>query len=202
MGYRSQVYLKTTTEGYLVMKKLNDSIEKTEEKPLQYAEIKKTPTGFYKISFDDIKWYEGTFKDVDNFMKGLSLLDEQDIPYGFIRLGEDTEDIEYRNNYTDDMPEEILTFEPVVDVNDDDWGSYEVVVDDSEISHVTETVFGLFNIYEKDKLAITDLYKTVRDDLRTMNGSGCISSTEYNYALEHLEGLFSEWFTDKEKRKG
>ena len=56
MGYRSQVYLKTTTEGWLVLKKLNDSIENPEHRPLQHADnIQKTPTGFYKISFDDIK---------------------------------------------------------------------------------------------------------------------------------------------------
>lgn len=134
MGYRSQVYLKTTTEGYIVLKKLNDSIKKEEEKPLQYADIQKTPTGFYKISFDDIKWYEGSFPDVDNFMNGLDKLEEQNIPYSFIRIGEDTADIEHKKNWTEDMPDEISSFEPVIDVNDDDWSSYEDVKKDEERS--------------------------------------------------------------------
>ena len=127
MGYRSQVYLKTTTEGYLVLKRLNDSIENSLEKPLGGATVQKTASGFYKITFDDVKWYEGTFKEVDNFMKGLELLKKQDIPYSFIRLGEDTKDIEHDCNWTDDIPYEIESFEPVVDVNDDDWSNYEDV---------------------------------------------------------------------------
>lgn len=131
MGYRSQVYLKTTTEGYLVFKRFNDSIEKEDDKPLQYADIVKTPSGFYKISFDDIKWYE-SFDDVNNFMICLDKLDTQEIPYSFIRIGEDTTDIEHRTNWTDDMPDEIQTFEPVVDVNDEDWSAYSSLDEDDE----------------------------------------------------------------------
>lgn len=85
-GYRSQVYLKTTTEGYIILKQLNNKIEKSDDRPLEYAMIQKTPTGFYKISFEDIKWYEGSYPEVDNFMKGLDALNEQEIPYSFIRI--------------------------------------------------------------------------------------------------------------------
>lgn len=130
MGYRSQVYLKTTTEGYIILKQLNNKIEKLDDKPLQYAEIKKTPTGFYKISFDGIKWYKGTYAEVDNFMNGLDVLNEQGIPYSFIRIGEDVADIEHIVNWTEDMPDEIANFEPVTDVNDDDWSNYEDVKDE------------------------------------------------------------------------
>lgn len=127
MGYRSQVYLKTTTEGYITIKRRNDSIENPEHRMLRYAEsIKKTPSGFYKIYFDDIKWYD-SFEEVKHFMESLEILQEQGIPYSFIRIGEDTDDIEHKMNYTDDMPDEIYSFEPVVDVNDDDWSNYEDV---------------------------------------------------------------------------
>ena len=127
MGYRSQVYLKTTTEGYITIKRRNDSIENPEHRILNYAtEIKKTPSGFYKIYFDDIKWYD-SFEEVKHFMESLEILQEQGIPYSFIRIGEDTDDIEHKMNYTDDMPDEIYSFEPVVDVNDDDWSNYEDV---------------------------------------------------------------------------
>lgn len=130
MGYRSQVYLKTTTEGYVMLKRLNNSIEPPTEKPLAYSTIQKTPTGFYKITFEDIKWYDPGSPQVLNFYIGLTKLDEQDIPYSFIRLGEDTDDIETRVNWIDDMPDEIQNFEPVVDINDDDWTSYEDVKDE------------------------------------------------------------------------
>lgn len=127
MGYRSDVYLKTTTEGYIIIKKRNDSIENPEHRMLRYAEsIKKTPSGFYKIKFEDIKWYE-SYEKVKQFMNSLETLQDQDIPYSFIRIGEDPTDIEYKRNYTDDMPDEIASFEPVVDVNDEDWSNYEDV---------------------------------------------------------------------------
>lgn len=127
MGYRSQVYLKTTTEGYLIIKRRNDSIENPDHRMLRYAErIKKTPSGFYKIQFNDIKWYE-SYEEVRQFMDSLEILRKQDIPYSFIRIGEDSSDIEHKVNHTDDMPDEIYSFEPVVDVNDDDWSCYEDV---------------------------------------------------------------------------
>lgn len=127
MGYRSQVYLKTTTEGFLVIKRYNDSIENKEHRPLYGADVNKTESGFYKISFDDVKWYEGSFPEVDNFMHALDLLEEQEIPFSYIRLGEETNDIDHRCNWTDDIPDEINSFEPVVDINDEDWSSYESV---------------------------------------------------------------------------
>lgn len=119
MGYRSQVYLKTTTEGWVVMKKYNDSLEKGYDQPLYGAEVNKTASGFYKIYFCDIKWYD-YYEQIKRFNKVLDMYEEQDIPYSFIRLGEDTDDVEHKRNYPDDMPCEIEYFEPVVNVNDED----------------------------------------------------------------------------------
>ena len=100
------------------------------------AQVQCTPTGFYKISFIDIKWYEGTFEEVDKFIEAMNELDDNDIPYSFIRIGEEIDDIECRKNWTSDMPSEIESFEPVVDVNDDEWGKYEdVVIDIKDVKH-------------------------------------------------------------------
>lgn len=123
MGYRSNVYLKTTTEGWLVMKQFNDSIDDLDEKPLAYGEVNKTESGFYKIYFEDVKWYD-SFKQVQNFNEVLAKLEALDIPFSFVRFGEETDDIEHRKNWTDDMPTEIETFEPVADLNDEDWSGY------------------------------------------------------------------------------
>lgn len=132
MGYRSNVYLKTTTEGWILMKKMNDSIAIPEDKPLAYATVERTEAGFYKITFDDLKWYD-TYRQVQNFNRVLDQYEDQDIPYSFIRIGENTDDIEHKKNWTDDMPSEIESFEPVVDVNDDDpWGSYEAIMSDGK----------------------------------------------------------------------
>ena len=126
MGYRSQVEFKTTTEGYLIMKKFNDSIEEIVDRPLHGAEILRTESGFYKIVFCDVKWYD-SYTDVQNFNTCMNELDEQDIPYKFIRLGEDIEDIEVKENYTDDMPDELCEFNPEVSIYDSSAGNYEVV---------------------------------------------------------------------------
>ncbi len=128
MGYRSQVSMKTTTEGWIVMKRFNDSIENKEHQPLDGAEVNKTESGFYKISFYDIKWYD-SYQSVQHFNHVLQLYEEQDIPYSFIRLGEDTDDIEHRRNYPDDIPYEIECFEPVVDINDEDLDYHPVDLD-------------------------------------------------------------------------
>lgn len=125
MGYRSNVFLKTNKTGYIMLKELNDNIKEEENRPLKYATIEKTKSDFYKISFYSFKWYEGEYEEVDNFMKMILELDEQDIPYSYIRLGEDITDIEHKCNWTDDMPEEIYSFEPVPTVYDND--KYKVV---------------------------------------------------------------------------
>lgn len=124
MGYRSDVYLKTTTEGYLIIKRFNDSliVEDKSERPLTYAEISYTSTGFYRIEYKDIKWYD-SYPEVQNFNKALDLLRKQDIPYAYIEIGEDPDDITYKCNYSVKLetPTEIANFQPVVDVGDDDF---------------------------------------------------------------------------------
>lgn len=186
MGYRSDVYLKTTTEGYIVLKRLDDSIENPEHKPLQYAcEIMRTPSGFYKIKFEDIKWYEGTYPEVDNFMNGLDELVKHDIPYSYIRIGEDTSDIEHKNNWTEDMPDEIANFEPVVDVNDDDWSSYEDVKKEKDMTHITNVMFDLFDRYDE--------CDDIKDALRNMNSDGDVSDDEYDFAVEQWDNLLKIW---------
>lgn len=122
--------MKTTTEGYLTIKQFNDSIDVIEDRPLQGAMIQKTALGFYKISFESVKWYEESYTDVANFMRALNLLETHDIPYSFIRIGENPTDVVHNFNWTEDMPDEIASFEPIVSVNDDDWSGYEDVRDE------------------------------------------------------------------------
>lgn len=124
MGYRSDVYFKTTTEGYLIMKRFNDSliVEDKSERPLTYATIAYTPTGFYRIEYNDVKWYD-SYPEVQNFNKALDLLRKEDIPYAYIEIGENPDDITYKCNYSAELetPTEIANFQPVVDVGDDDF---------------------------------------------------------------------------------
>lgn len=125
------MYMKTTTEGYITLKQLNDLITEPDEQLLDMATIEMTPSGFYKITFCDIKWYD-SYKSVQNFHHGLNRLNDLDIPYKFIRLGEEVTDIEILENYTRDMPDEIADFGVEVDTYDPDAGSYEEIEEGGE----------------------------------------------------------------------
>lgn len=127
MGYRSQIALKTTTEGWILLKRFNDKIENPEERPLRGLTVGKTPTGYYKISHDYIKWYDED-PQVINFKEALHQMREQNIPYVFIDIGEDLEDITIQNNWTSDMPSEIETFDVERRITDEDEGSYEIII--------------------------------------------------------------------------
>lgn len=131
MGYRSEVYLKTTTEGWLIFKRFNDSIENPKERYLksELGEVNRTKSGNYKIYYGDVKWYD-SYIEVINFKKALKLLKDAEIPYSYIRLGEETGDIEYDKSYPDDpcdMPDEIEYFEPITSIDDPEVGCYEPV---------------------------------------------------------------------------
>ena len=54
----------------------------------------------------------------------------QDIPYVFIDIGEDTDDITILNNWTSDMPDEIETLDVERRISDEDEGSYEIIMED------------------------------------------------------------------------
>lgn len=203
MGYRSNVYLKTTTEGWILMKKMNDSIKIPEDKPLAYATVERTESGFYKITFEDLKWYD-TYNQVKNFNLVLDQYEDQDIPYSFIRLGEDTEDIVHKRNYPDDMPSEIETFEPVVDVNDEEWGAYEEVMSDGkEVITESKPIDDPAKADEKMRPIMFDLFDEYKyaDDiieaLRSLHSSGEITEFEYDRAQENYNKWLAEWEEDR-----
>ena len=129
MGYRSQIALKTTTEGWILLKRFNDKIENPDERPLRNLTVGKTPTGYYKISHGYIKWYDGD-PQVQNFNEALHQMRIQNIPYVFIEIGEDIEDITIQNSWTSDMPDEIETFDIKRRIADADEGCYEIIMED------------------------------------------------------------------------
>lgn len=192
MGYRSDVYVKTTTEGYILIEKFNNTIENKLEKPLTGAEIYVTPKGFYKIEFSSVKWYEGSFKDVDNFMRSLDILTEQEIPWVFIRIGEEYDDVEYKCNWTNDMPEELTDFHPNIDINDNEWSDYKEVENETETKYIKEILFKLFEDEDEDS------EDSIKERLQKMNRAGEISYKDYDWAIEHWENLLEDYTARKE----
>lgn len=129
MGYRSQVSLKTTTEGWILIKRLHDKIIPKENGPLSMMNVEKTPTGFYRISNSYIKWYD-EYPNVENFNKALDMMTDWDIPFVFIEIGEDVDDIKIRNNWTDDMPDCLEEFDVNREINDPDDSAYKTIMED------------------------------------------------------------------------
>lgn len=103
MGYRSDIRIRTTKEGYEVMKKfVEDYIKEKELKGigwnlLEYAEITEAEDSI-TLDWTDLKWYEGIsgYEDVDAIMYSLDELSDKDIDYQYIRIGEEVNDIDER----------------------------------------------------------------------------------------------------------
>lgn len=59
------------------------------------------------FGFDNVKWHYHLFDEVNLFMEMLDVANEYDIPWQFLRIGEDYSDIENMesdNFYAKDMP--------------------------------------------------------------------------------------------------
>lgn len=106
MGYRSDIKLITTPEGWSQIDKavrkasgVTDKNENTSYVLTHSTHATPILNGRYVLGeWDDIKWYEGYDDDVTAFMTALGQLDASDIPYNYIRLGEDDADIDRRYN--------------------------------------------------------------------------------------------------------
>lgn len=112
MGYRSDVKIITTKEGWdMLDKAVKAASDITDDEIKWYLtrndHCKRICNGKYMLGeWEDIKWYDWGCEDVSTFMKTLGQLDESHIPYNFIRVGEDYEDIEMREGeeYDEHMP--------------------------------------------------------------------------------------------------
>ena len=117
MGYRSEVKIATTREGYDQMCERVDALSEglgtsplmgSCRKPDSFEES----DGCVVFGWDYIKWYEGLLADVSNVADALSEIDKRGLPYEFCRIGENWDDIEFRASCNND--ELALHVEPSV----------------------------------------------------------------------------------------
>lgn len=98
MGYRSDVKLVSTKEGWERIKRavtianLDNTYLVDDELVVPVCNGKYI---LYEIEW--VKWYD-SYAEVDAFMHALFLLEHDNIPYNFIRVGEDWGDIEEHSN--------------------------------------------------------------------------------------------------------
>lgn len=187
MGYRSQVAVKTTAEGFAVIQQRESEQKEPDLRLLKCAsEIRCTSKGNYRIDWNWIKWYD-SYPEIQYFMASLDKLEELEIPYSFVRIGEDSDDIEHKVNWTDDIPDAIQSLEPVVDINDDEAGDYTPIPAESDPSeiHIINIMFDLFDKYEE--------CDDIRDALRSLNSEGEVSEEEYAFAMLNWDDLLNKY---------
>lgn len=117
MGYRSEVRIATTREGYDQMCERVDFLSDGHDTyPLmgmhRVPDFFDEQDGCVVFGWDDIKWYEGLLADVSNVVDALREIDENGLPYEFCRIGENWDDIEFRAS--DNNEELSLHVEPTV----------------------------------------------------------------------------------------
>lgn len=107
MGYRSDVRIRTTKEGLEIMEKsikkyIKENVKEEKLKGYDYNLLnsaeKTETTESITLDWESVKWYEDIdgYEDVDAIMYSLDMLEEEDIDYQYIRIGEEIDDIDER----------------------------------------------------------------------------------------------------------
>ena len=103
MGYNSKIRICTTKEGFKKVKSfVDDKTKCTNTRNLISCldeEIVGKDRDFVIFGWDWIKWDQYIYDDAKAVIEALDILEDMNIPYNFIRVGESSEgDIENQNN--------------------------------------------------------------------------------------------------------
>ena len=125
MGYRSDVRIVTTKKGYEELKKFNDNYL-SKQKGEQYnlldnCDIKMENDYSYYFGWNWVKWYEGSYPDVDAIVEGLQHLKDNDLSYRFARMGESYDDYEEYSYESEKEEEQDLEYPSTLREFDDDY---------------------------------------------------------------------------------
>lgn len=104
MGYRSDIRIRTTKEGYEIMKNfvekyikenVSEDAQELDWNLLNSAEITEIGNSI-TLDWENIKWYNGIdgYQDVDAIMNSLNELSDKNIDYQYMRIGEENDDID------------------------------------------------------------------------------------------------------------
>lgn len=110
MGYYSDVAFATTKEGWETIK---HNVKQASPDNYKYIvgdeHTHTTKNGYIVLLLHSVKWYDDWFPEVDAFMQTLKEFDKENIPYSYLRSGEDYGDVqrlEERDfNKDPDLPE-------------------------------------------------------------------------------------------------
>jgi hypothetical protein len=110
MGYRSDVRIRTTKEGYEIMKeeidkylneKVEDNLDYTPENLVKHTDNIDDDGEVVTMDWNYVKWYD-FFPEIMAVSNALGILQEKDIDFQFMRIGEDLDDIEEKWSINND----------------------------------------------------------------------------------------------------
>lgn len=102
MGYRSDIRIVTSKEGYEKLKEFVTNYLKEHNEDynlLEECDIRQEGKNQVYFGWNYLKWYEGSYKEVDAIMEGLNYLGENEYLYRYSRIGESYDD--YEEQYYD-----------------------------------------------------------------------------------------------------
>lgn len=102
MGYRSDIRIVTSKEGYEKLKEFVTNYLKEHNEDynlLEECDIRHEGKNQVYFGWNYLKWYEGSYKEVDAIMEGLNYLGENEYSYRYSRIGESYDD--YEEQYYD-----------------------------------------------------------------------------------------------------
>lgn len=128
MGYRSDVRIVVSKEGYELLKEfveyyLKDNVKKEEINEmnlLKSVDIKTEGKDQVYLGWNSLKWYDG-YKDVDAIMEGLNYLEDNERSYRYMIIGEDYTDVEEMSNDGEKDKDIYLEYPSMIRGFDDDY---------------------------------------------------------------------------------
>lgn len=141
MGYRSDVRIVVSNNGYDELKKyVNKYLNENKEdfSLLTDPDLFKQNKYSTYLGWNSVKWYEGSYKDVDSIMEGLNHLKEKDMSYRYARIGESYDDYEEMDYESDNESEQDLEYPSMLREFDDEYISHEFEIQDNLTSNEVE----------------------------------------------------------------
>lgn len=128
MGYRSDVRIVVSKEGYELLKEfveyyLKNNVKKEEINEmnlLKSVDIKTEGKDQVYLGWNYLKWYDG-YKDVDAIMEGLNYLEDNEHSYRYMIIGEDYTDVEEMSNDGEKDKDNYLEYPSMIRGFDDDY---------------------------------------------------------------------------------
>ena len=127
MGYRSNVRIVTTRNGFNELKKFTDKYLKDNNynygNLLDNLDISHETKHAKYFGWNAIKWYDGIegYKDVDAIVDGLNHLEKNNYSYRFARIGEEYDDYQELSYTSERKNEQDLEYPSMTRYFEDDW---------------------------------------------------------------------------------